>query len=416
MKSEAIRKKKPRAENDFHAQHDAIRAQTQAQISASAGLTQSGNLVQDPIYHLSSQLTQNFDEVGRRKNAERHKNDEHKNESETIAQRRASGDKRELNDSQINELRKRHDSPVYSHTAKQLQNGDFCDRFSNYAFTNGNLAASVFTGTSKAVFTSCLCRGAMRRGTERDVQKGLNGGKTKNVPLDGQPAGLIFNNSSINKDVGLAAGIVVDSIRSSIRVMDIFKQLVADSGSQPKTWLERRDVTTLKQMYPFLNTDEDDALIAKYSAELKQLGNDSTPEGLSKRRVFDAALKKAEAVKSRKLSEQRKFLTKLEEMLNNAREAEKMFLSDEFLSEAEEAVRLAYDTPPEDNNRNILGDILLGAAMLASEAEHSKQEESVQEQTEKQPQTAADRKKADVKRRKQRTENKPKAESGEAEQ
>lgn len=416
MKSEAVRKKKPRAENAYQAEHEAIRAQAQAQISASAGMPLKGNQAQDPIYHLSSQLTRNFDEVGRRKNAERHEGEKPKSESETIAERREKGDKRELSDSQLNELRKKHDSPVYSHTAKQLKDGDFCDRFSNYAFCNGNLAASVFTGTSKTVFTSCLCRSAMRHGTERDVQKGMDGGRTKNVPLDGQPASLTFNNSSVNKNVGLAAGIVVDSIRSSIRVMDIFKQLVADSGSQPKTWLERRDVTTLKQMYPFLNTDEDDALITKYRAELKQLGNDSTPEGLSKRRVLGFALKKAEAVKERKVSEQRKFLTRLEEMLSNAREAERMFLSDEFLSEAEESVRMAYDTPPDDNNRNILGDVLLGAAMLISEEERIKQEKGKKEQSENSPQTSADKKKADVKRRKQRTESKPNAESGKTEQ
>lgn len=413
VKSVAVRKKKPREENGFQAEHDAIRAQAQAQISASAGMMHSGNRVQDPIYYLSSQLTQTFDEVGKRKNAERHEEDTPKSESETIAQRRASGDKRELTDYQVNELRKKHDSPVYSHTAKQLKDGDFCDRFANYAFCNGNLAASVLTGTSKTVFTSCLSRSATRRGTERNIQTRIDGGSAKNVPFDGQPASLTFNNSGLNKDVGVAAGIVVDSIRSSIRVMDIFKSLVSDSGSQPKTWLERRNVTTLKSMYPFLNTDEDDALISKYRADLKQLGDDSTAEGLAKRRVLGSALKKAEAVKERKESEQRKFLTRLEEMLNNAREAEKMFLSDEFLSEVEESVKLSFDTPPDDNNRNILGDVLLGAATLLSEEVSRKQEQqSIEEQAENKPLTAAGKKKADVKRRKQRTESKPKADSG----
>lgn len=397
MNSQSVKKKKPRAESDLHAGHEAIRAQAQAQIFASAGLPQSGNRVQDPIYHLSSQLTQNFNEVGRRKNAERHEGEKPKSESEHIAERREQGERRELSDKQINELRKKHDSPVYSHTAKQLKNGDFCDRFSNYAFANGNLAASVFTGESKTMFTSCLRRGAMRQGTERDVQKSISGGAEKTVPLDGQPAKLKFSNSSVSKNVGLAAGIVVDSIRSSIQVMDMFRQLVTDSGSQPKNWFERRGVSTLKQMYPFMNIEEDEALVAKYKAELKQLGDDSTAEGLAKRRVLGSALKKAEAVQERKLSEQRKFLTRLDEMLNNAREAEKMFLSDDFLAEAAECVSMAYDNPPDDGDNRRRADNIITQAGA----------EKPVTSTEKKP---------NVKRRKQRTQVKPEADAGEAAQ
>ncbi len=316
-------------------------------IMASTGV--NSTLTRDPVYNLTAGFSQQFDAVGKRRNEMRHQGvNRAENESGDM---HSEGGQRENAEPSSRErlsteqLRGRHDSPVYSHTNRQLANGDFIDRFSSCAFNGGTLAASVMAGKSKAMLTTCMRRSNTFIGSINEQQKMLVGSRMSEANVKNQPARLVYNGNEAHAAVGM----VVDSIRSCVRTMDIFKQLANDDKGHSQNRLQQRGIDTLTKMYPFLQLDNDEALIGQYKSELKRLEGDNSNEAAERRRNLSWALKKATAVKERKLSEQRKFLTKLAEISNNVNEAERMFSSDGFVDELLEELQKDADNPPEDN-------------------------------------------------------------------
>lgn len=327
--------------------------QYRSQIMANTGV--GSTLSVDPVYRLTTGFTEQFNAMGMLRNQQRHSGERSSSsENEGEKQEQTAPDSRER--LSANELRKRHDSPVYSHTNRQLESGDFVDRFSSLAFQGGTLAGSIMAGKGKQMLTTCFRRAGIFRGAINEQQRKLPASRSLEANVQNQPARLVYG-----KEAHTAVGIVVDSIRSSTRVLDIFRQLANDDKAHSQNRLQQQGIDTLKQMYPFLQLDNDEILIEQYKAQLKQLEGDNSPEAVMKRKNADSALKKATAVKQRKIAEQRKFLTKLSQINSNIREAERVFSADDFVDSLLDELFNGLDNPPDDDGdkrRTLDGSVL----------------------------------------------------------
>lgn len=349
------------------------------QIMANTGV--GSTLSVDPVYRLTAGFSEQFNAMGMLRNQQRHGNVQRpstENEEQQTEQIGQEPDSRER--LSVNELRRRHDSPVYSHTNRQLEDGDFIDRFSSLAFQGGALATSIMAGKGKQMFTTCFRRAGIFPGAITEQQRKLPASRATEANVQNQPARLVYG-----REAHTAVGIVVDSIRSSVRTLDVFKQLANDDKAHSQNRLQQAGIDTLRQMYPFLQLENDEMLIERYKAQLKQLEGDDSPEAVEKRKNVDSALKKATAVKQRKLSEQRKFLTKLSQINSNVREAERIFSADGFVDSFLEELFSGLDTPPEDDGdkrRTLDGSVLEETldALFSEDEELDEFEELTEEQ------------------------------------
>lgn len=299
----------------------------------------------DPVELLSRNYRSTFDLVGREKAAQLSQKEQsdakpHDSAREGTEQLTSDG-------GGLAEERKRHDFPEYSHSGRQLAEGNFCDRFSENAFRGGKLAGAVLAGQGRNMFITCVERALTVDKASNEKQRKLLGGSAFSRNVFGQPACV-----TANRDVRSAVGIAVDAVHGASRVLDIFRELTENSGAMQDHYLELYGVNTLKSTYPFLCTDSDKALISRYKGQLKALENDKSPQAALERQSVSSALKKAEAVLNKKEAEKRNFLTQLAEMQNNAREAEKIFSADDFAETVLEEIEAAQsDTPPDGNRR-----------------------------------------------------------------
>lgn len=355
------------------------------QLTARAGVGATPSV--DPVYRLMGDFATQFDAVGRKRAAEMNERSEEHPTEETSEEGRTEQTNGAKTPTETpsettstrekltaSELRRRHDSPVYSHSAYELATGSFYDRFSSHAFNCGTLAASVMAGQGKVMFTSCCRRAGTFRPAGSQFTSKILSAKSTTVSMRNQPGTLVFDG-----EVKAAVGIVADSIRSASRVLDMFKQAAVDNQPHSDNKLQKNGVETMQDLYPFLQLDEDTRLIAEYREQLKALENTSTPEGLRQKKHLDAALRKAVAVKERKMAEQRRFLTALNRITANVAEAEKLFSSDGF---AEGIIAELEETPDlpdgdesgrrrtlEDSPLDALLDALLGTDNEPSEAD-----------------------------------------------
>lgn len=304
----------------------------------------------DPVFQIASCFTERFDALGKQNAAKM---------SEVTEKR--------LNDCEecrnitkqpgAEELRKQHDSPEYVHSASELRDGNFTDRFSEYAFRGGKLAASVMAGQGKQMFTVCLARALGKSMPLGERQKKILGDSRIEMPVPNMSSDVTFNS-----DVSSAVGIVTDTMRGSTRILDLFRSLVEDSGQCVSDPLEMRRIGTLRQTMPFLDTERDKALMAQYRNRIRELEGESSPDSAATAKFLHSALSKQSAVLQRKIQQQREFLTVLNRISSNVAEAEKLFSSDGFAeSAAEEVSVLSQDDPPEDGRGDSLAESVAAA-------------------------------------------------------
>ena len=309
----------------------------------------------DPLYRLTTIFTNNFDAVGREH--ARELSEGNKTEKREFSQ--AEKQTQEKQATEV-ELRKRHDSPEYVHSTAELNAGGFTDRFSAYAFRGGKLAASVMAGQGRQMFTLCLANALGKPFPQGDRQKKLLGQSQIEMPVPSREADVRFN-----RDVHSAVGIVTDTLKSSGKLLEIFRDLATGNGQKIKDPLKIRNVGTLDLALPFFDTDRDKRLLAQYKERLKSLENDSSPEAENTAGILRSAMTKQNAVLKKKQQEQRDFLTVLDRISSNVREAEKLFSSDGFAEEAmREAEALTADVPLDDGNdrRRIAEEISMAVA------------------------------------------------------
>lgn len=304
----------------------------------------------DPVYQIAAGFTERFDALGKQ-NAAKMAGHEGSTDGKS---RDPDEHEQPITES---ELRKQHDSPEYVHSPAELRGGGFTDRFSEYAFRGGKLAASVMAGQGKQMFTVCLARALGRPMPLGERQMKLLGGSRIEMPVPNMSAGVTFN-----RDVSSAVGIVTDTMRGSTRILDLFRSLVSGSGQRVSDPLELRGVETLRQTLPFLDTDRDKALIAEYRSRLRAMGSDSSADSAETAGILRSALTKQSAVLQRKIQQQREFLTVLNRIYSNVEEAEKLFSSGGFAeTAAEEAYKLTTDTPSEDGSGDDLSESIAEA-------------------------------------------------------
>lgn len=304
----------------------------------------------DPVFQIASCFTERFDALGKQN-----------------AAKMSEATEKRLNDCEecrnitkqpgAEELRKQHDSPEYVHSASELRDGNFTDRFSEYAFRGGKLAASVMAGQGKQMFTVCLARALGKSMPLGERQKKILGDSRIEMPVPNMSSDVTFN-----RDVSSAVGIVTDTMRGSTRILDLFRSLVEDSGQCVSDPLEMRRIGTLRQTMPFLDTERDKALMAQYRNRIRELEGESSPDSAATAKFLHSALSKQSAVLQRKIQQQREFLTVLNRISSNVAEAEKLFSSDGFAeSAAEEVSVLSQDDPPEDGRGDSLAESVAAA-------------------------------------------------------
>lgn len=304
----------------------------------------------DPVFQIASCFTERFDALGKQN-----------------ATKMSEVSEKRLNDCEecrnitkqpgAEELRKQHDSPEYVHSASELRDGNFTDRFSEYAFRGGKLAASVMAGQGKQMFTVCLARALGKSMPLGERQKKILGDSRIEMPVPNMSSDVTFN-----RDVSSAVGIVTDTMRGSTRILDLFRSLVEDSGQCVSDPLEMRRIGTLRQTMPFLDTERDKALMAQYRNRIRELEGESSPDSAATAKFLHSALSKQSAVLQRKIQQQREFLTVLNRISSNVAEAEKLFSSDGFAeSAAEEVSVLSQDDPPEDGRGDSLAESVAAA-------------------------------------------------------
>lgn len=304
----------------------------------------------DPVFQIASCFKERFDALGKQNAAKmsevREKRLNDCEECRNITKQPGA-----------EELRKQHDSPEYVHSASELRDGNFTDRFSEYAFRGGKLAASVMAGQGKQMFTVCLARALGKSMPLGERQKKILGDSRIEMPVPNMSSDVTFNS-----DVSSAVGIVTDTMRGSTRILDLFRSLVEDSGQCVSDPLEMRRIGTLRQTMPFLDTERDKALMAQYRNRIRELEGESSPDSAATAKFLHSALSKQSAVLQRKIQQQREFLTVLNRISSNVAEAEKLFSSDGFAeSAAEEVSVLSQDDPPEDGRGDSLAESVAAA-------------------------------------------------------
>lgn len=337
--------KKRRASGDRLSGVRSREKQLRSEISAAAGI--GGTEQTDPIGLLIRNYSSTFDAVGKAKAAEMagKGTDRTRPGGETPPEAQ-SQDGAAMQNNITPALRKKHDFPEYSHSERALTDGSFCDRFSSNAFRGGRLAGAVLEGQAKNMFITCVARSRTVSAPFNEKQRKILGATAVERSVDGQPASVVFN-----RDVRSAVGIAVNAVQGASRVLDIFKGLAEGTGAVQDNPLEIRNVDTISGAYPFLSTDSDKALIRRYKQRLKALEQDNSADAQSERQSVGSALKKAEAVLERKEAEKRKFLTKLTEMQNNAREAERLFTAEGFAETIIEEIEEMQTAAPPDDGR-----------------------------------------------------------------
>ncbi|MGN1340083.1 MAG: hypothetical protein ACI4WS_07310 [Oscillospiraceae bacterium] len=326
--------------------------QLRAEISSAAGTSSpefAGQEKPDPIELLSLNYRNTFDMVGKQHAAElsgRESGEMQRSGAESVYGESFRSERRE-GDNGLSGLRRRHDFPEYSHSGRQLAEGRFCDRFSDNAFRGGRLAGAVLEGQGRNMFITCVERALTVDKASNEKQRKLLGASAFGRKLDSQPASVMFN-----RDIKSAVGVAVDAIHGASRVFNVFKGLADGTGALQSNPLEMRGVDTIRSTYPFLSTDSDKALISRYKSRVRALEQENTPEAAREKQSIESALKKAEAVLARKEAEKRKFLSQLTEMQSNAREAEKLFTSEDFARTVLEEIEAKQtDAPPDGSGR-----------------------------------------------------------------
>ncbi|SKB73431.1 hypothetical protein SAMN06296386_104258 [Lachnospiraceae bacterium] len=155
--------------------------------------------------------------------------------------------------------------------------------------------------------------------------------KHRNIP--GTARGKIVTNPGFAQS---AVGIVVDSIRDARNTMK-YMQDVAEGKMGPD------GMETMRKQYPFLTDNRERALLQEYKDRYQK--TDSEEE----KNALNSGILKLQHVIEKKAQMKKQFLEHLRKLQDNARETEKMFASEDFLSEIMEKSGevSADDTPPD---------------------------------------------------------------------
>ncbi len=209
-------------------------------------------------------------------------------------------------------------------------------KFSETAFQRGGLSSAVINGTGKSMFFSCLNRSVDTPDVKMMRERMLFQQSSKHRNIPGTARGRIVTNPGYAQS---AVGIVVDSIRDARYTMK-YMQDVAEGKMGPD------GMATMRKQYPFLTDDRERALLQEYKDRFQKTDSDEEKYALN------SGIVKLQHVIEKKAQMKKQFLEHLRKLQDNARVTEKMFTSEDFLSEIMEKTEAvsAEDTPPDGDD------------------------------------------------------------------
>lgn len=286
----------------------------------------------DPLYHITEDFQQTFDEIGRRHAA-------------ALAGESAGGFTRteqaaqppQRAGQQAGPARDAHKpDPTNAKDLYQMRwpdNQDMVRRFSETAFQRGTLAGAVMAGTGKMMLVSCLKRTVGQSQPVREQQRRLfEGGSQQRVIPGHGPDNVVFNRGFADSAVGL----VVDTLAEARQVVESMADLAAGKSDMGK----EGGAQTLRKMYPFLDDSRERELAAQYSARLRE----SSDAG--ERQLLQNAYVRVQALIGKKAQMRNEFINKLRLIADRATEALTLFETPGFADELVQAVNQT-EAPPE---------------------------------------------------------------------
>lgn len=288
----------------------------------------------DPLYHITENFQQTFDEIGRRHAAQL--------AGETVGGFSRTDTQQELQESRTEprgNTQKNGQQPDPTSAKGMYQrrdpgNQDMIRRFSETAFQRGTLAGAVMAGTGKMMLVSCLKRTVGQSQPVKEQQRRLFEGASQQRNVPGHsPDAVVFNRGFADSAVGL----VVDTLRDARRVVTSMADLAqgkSDMGAQG-------GAQTLRKMYPFLDDSREKQLRTQYEERMQQTQD---PE---ERQLLQNALVRTQALTAKKAQMRTEFINKLRLIADRANEALTLFETPGF---SEELVRVVTETqePPDE--------------------------------------------------------------------
>lgn len=291
----------------------------------------------DPLYHITEDFRQTFDEIGRRHAAEL--------AGETVggfskAEQEQSGGQEEQTSGGTPRDARRPD-PTSAKGLYQMRdpgNQDMIRRFSETAFQRGTLAGAVMGGTGKMMLVSCLKRTVGQSQPVKEQQRRLFEGASQQRNVPGHsPDAVVFNRGFADSAVGL----VVDTLRDARRVVDSMADLAQGKSDMGASG----GAGTLQKMYPFLDDSRERTLTEQYRQRL------ALTDDPAERQLLQNALVRTQALTAKKAQMKTEFINKLRLISDRASEALTLFetpgFAQEVAREAEQADQ-PPETPPSD--------------------------------------------------------------------
>lgn len=299
-----------------------------AQLRRVAGAQRFEN--RDPVYHLAESFCTTFDLVGR------------------LSAAQVLHEEQGMPETPVGEHRDM-DGTSFSTSMTEQVAGGFLKRFSETAFQNGILSGAILQGKGKTVLLSCIRRSAGYAGpTQNHQMRSLDDTSvTRRIPQT--PDRVIVNSGELYSAVGL----VIQSTKQATRTLQTIQKAAA--GKQSPLMQPDAQTITLKEMYPFLFDQEEQALLARLREKRAELQKKGAITGTQYRTVQNG-IAKCEQVIQKKQQISLQFLTKLDQLRTNAITAQQIFSEPAFLHEAVAALQTDSlpdeDEQSDDNNAN----------------------------------------------------------------
>lgn len=326
MQHALLKRKQRQAEPAAASQKDVRR-----QLAWAAGSEYFDN--RDPLYHITEDFHQTFDEIGRRHAAEL--------AGETVGgfsrseqEQPAAGQNGQAPGGTPQDARR--PDPTNAKGLYQMRdpgNQDMIRRFSETAFQRGTLAGAVMGGTGKMMLVSCLKRTVGQSQPVKEQQRRLFEGASQQRNVPGHsPDAVVFNRGFADSAVGL----VVDTLRDARRVVDSMADLAQGKSDMGAAG----GAGTLQKMYPFLDDSRERSLAEQYRQRL------ALTDDPAERQLLQSALVRTQALTAKKAQMKTEFINKLRLISDRAGEALTLFEAPGFVQEVVREAEQA-DQPPE---------------------------------------------------------------------
>lgn len=202
----------------------------------------------------------------------------------------------------------------YQQTKLQKQSGRFIHKFADITFGRGNIAAGILQGEGKILLVSSMKQAVGQAPPTNQRQQKLWGDSSVQREVPSDDSKIIFNEG----DVNTAVGIVIDSINSGRNALENLSRIVTEGSIG-----SGEEAQALEQMYPFLSTRRERALIETYQERLSAMESDEA--GAPERASLEYGLKKTQAILQKKQAMCARFAAVSDVMAGRAKTAEEEF-------------------------------------------------------------------------------------------